>query len=322
MSARHERRSSFIPRLAPAALVPSFIVLGAVSGFLRLEGWSGWSAPEVIASTVLLGVAAVGTWWATVRDQPGVRRGLATGLVGVYAGMLLLRLGGLRVHVEAWTDPRLLWVSLGLAALGLGGLAGRRRWGRWLTMGLAFAGFGSAFVNAVVGTASEHGQWLHTAYATGCALVVWNLAGDRVAAEDWDTEHDALWRMRSPLVGWLRAAIVSAFVAVPMLLVYAWVQPGRIPSLVGPAVALGVAIATCTALTVRGKVIGALGLVVSGFGLLVLTFAGFASASVPFERDIAMYYLVFWAPVSVCTMVAGVELVRSICKALGPAADA
>ncbi len=60
--------------------------------------------------------------------------------------------------------------------------------------------------------------------------------------------------------------ILTAFAAVPMLLVYAWVQP-IVPATQTTAVVLAALLALGAILAVRGKLVGALMLVLAGAGL-------------------------------------------------------
>jgi hypothetical protein len=116
----------------------------------------------------------------------------------------------------------------------------------------------------------------------------------------------AMWRRREPVVRWLRASLVASFVAAPMLLVYAWMQP-LAPQTQTTAVVLAAALAAGATLAVRGKLIGALLLVGAGLGLAAQTIATCLLAS---QSQIALYYVVFWAPAALIAIVTGTLLAR------------
>jgi hypothetical protein len=89
-------------------------------------------------------------------------------------------------------------------------------------------------------------------------------------------------------------------VAVPMLLVYAWMQP-IVPATVVPAQLVAAVLTLGVAAAARGRVLGALLLVVGGAGLLVVTAATYFGAEAGTTR-VASYYVVFWLPAALTSL--------------------
>jgi hypothetical protein len=113
---------------------------------------------------------------------------------------------------------------------------------------------------------------------------------------------------------WLRLALIAAFLAVPMLLVYAWMQP-IVPATATTAVVLAAALAIAGTLAVRGKLIGAILLVAAGCGLAAQAIA--TTALAPDDvRKLTYYYDVFWAPAALLAIVCGVLMVRPMLRLL------
>lgn len=100
--------------------------------------------------------------------------------------------------------------------------------------------------------------------------------------------------------------MIASFLAVPMLIVYAWMQP-LAPQTATTAVTLAAALTTGAVLGVRGKVIGALLLVVAGLGLAAQTIA---TVMLAHDLRIAICYVAFWAPGALISIVTGCLLVR------------
>jgi hypothetical protein len=254
----------------------------------------------------------------TTWDSVFARRVLGMGLLGAFAVLLLGHLGGRPMPIDGWTDDRYVWLLLVVIGATLGGLALRQSWARWLGIALGLAGAASAGLN-LVPLWDRPGAQLGLALALtgGSALLAVALAGGTMAESDRRGPLTAMWRSDAPVVGWLRGAILSGFVAVPMLVVYGWMQPGSIASLRNPAVVLAGFLAVATAASVRGKVGGALMLALGGVALAVLGVAAFTAASIPLERTIAGYYLVFWVPAAGCAVISGCR-VAHLAFQIGP----
>lgn len=150
----------------------------------------------------------------------------------------------------------------------------------------------------------------------GALLVIANLAGCAVR-ERFERGASAVWTSPDPALRWLRWTIMLHFAAIPMLLVYAWMQP-IVSTTTTLAVILAGLLSMSVALAVAGKVIGALGLILGGLGLLAhtgLTVCGAYEQSAAIGQ-IALYYTVFWAPAGVCAAMCGVRLARPVLRML------
>jgi hypothetical protein len=99
-----------------------------------------------------------------------------------------------------------------------------------------------------------------------------------------------------------------------MLLVYAWLQPIA-PETRTTAFVLAAALAVGGVLAVRGKLAGALVLVVAGIGLVAQTAITALDTPVA-ERQIALYYAVFWLPAGALALACGVRMVRPTLRLL------
>jgi hypothetical protein len=152
--------------------------------------------------------------------------------------------------------------------------------------------------------------WVHCITALGGATIVVNL----VAARSTFVAPEA-WTRPEPVVRALRFAMVAAFAAAPMLLVYAWIQP-IVAATRTTALILAALLAISTALAARGKLVGALLLVATGLGLAAQTIATVSLASTPQAAHIAAYYCVFWSPAALTAIVSGCLMIRPIARLL------
>jgi hypothetical protein len=233
------------------------------------------------------------------------------------------------IAFDLFPDRRLAIVVGAALVLAVVGLVARRTWARWLGLALGAVGTLSGGLNAihywpVTGAVDPaHVEWSMQMYLTtwvllvsaiGGALVVLNLASPAVREACAAKSRDPAWSSDHGLLRSLRAMVVSAFAAVPMLLVYAWLQP-IVPATRDSALALAAALALGGILAVRGKVIGALLLVISGGGLLAQT-AITALDAAPDQRGIAGYYAVFWLPAAALAIVCGVRLAGPMLRLL------
>jgi hypothetical protein len=146
--------------------------------------------------------------------------------------------------------------------------------------------------------------------AGGGALIVTSLVLARPAFT-----APAAWTRPDPVMRALRLSVIASFVAVPMLLVYAWIQP-IVPATATTAVVLAAALALGATLALRGKLVGALLLVVSGAGLLGQTLASALLAEGPQQGAVIGYYAVFWTPAAVLALVTGALMVRPTLRLL------
>jgi len=278
----------------------------------HLASYTAWIGPVHIAASVVVAAltlaAPVMVWrrWT----KPSVAA--AAFLLAVQLAILVLTLAGVKiVGPTLFPSTRVAVVVAIVLAIAIVGLVCGRIWGRWLGIALGVTGVMSGGFNAIgfwsVTRAPQlawpewsrqtyEQAWLFWVTLVGSALIVVLLA--RVKLADTTT-----WASRHRL---LRTTVMAAFVAMPMLLVYAWIQP-IVPATQTSAIVLAAALAVAGALTVRGKLAGALLLVLAGAGLLVQTAVTVARAP---ELWLAGYYAAFWAPCGLLAIACGAKLAR------------
>ncbi|HEY1558840.1 MAG TPA: hypothetical protein VGF94_28650, partial [Kofleriaceae bacterium] len=267
-------------------------VLATAVAWYRLfhqgDAWARWPHWGAMIGLSVLGVAtlAAGTRHAKV----GIA--VACTLLGVQAALIACSLAGVHVlAADVFPNARLASVVGVVVVLAMFGLVRRRVWGRWLGAALGAQGAVSGGLNAYwywkVDAAGNLREWECIMWVTaiGGALILANAAALATPS------HDTTWSSRDRLIGLLRATIIAAFVAGLMLLVYAWLQPIA-PETRTTAFVLAAALAVGGVLAVRGKLAGALVLVVAGIGLVAQTAITALDTPVA-ERQIALYYAVF-----------------------------
>jgi hypothetical protein len=309
----------FDRRILPTLAVAIPLVALALGHHLTRE--LAWLGGFELAVTAGLGVAALATiaaTWARLRWL-----GIATtaGMLVAYIVYVLGEAAGMQLVPIQPPDPRFAVVLSAGTLLGVAGLVARRQWARWLCLALGAAGVGAGGLNMIhtwdlggtpgldleLSIALYRLEWMYLVTSIGGALIVVNL----VAARDAFVAGEA-WNRSEPVVRALRATLLASFVAVPMLLVYAWMQP-LVAATVPTALAIAGALVVGAVLAVRGRLIGALILVVAGAGLVAQSLATVLLAEQP---RIALYYLVFWAPAAVAAIVAGALLARPTLRIL------
>ena len=300
----------FGPKAAATALL-----VATAAGALHLEpSFASWSDGFARATSLGLVLGVASTLYAVFRGGAFERRCVAAALLLAVSVFLVARLGGYDVRVAVWPDLRYVAVLLGAVTAAALGVIARRRWARWLALCLAFAGASTATINLVsLDIDPSRLGWMLGVLAIGSALVITNLAGVTMARSDVidDADFSQAWSDRVRPVWWLRSAMLSAFVAAPMLVLYAWAQEGTVESFETPAVLLAAALVVATVLVVRGRAIGAL--LLGGCGVLLLLFVVLlvGAADFAWERDVALYYVVFWLPAGIAATISGAHLGRA-----------
>lgn len=290
----------------------SCVLLVAVAAGASPHAWvddlAGWTAPLLLA----VAASAVGVHLR----RASLHRRICLGVLAWVAALLIATLGGAKVPgFVPIEDRRFLLTVLGATAVPIAGLLWRRPWGRWVAIGLGCAGTGASLLHvAQHWGASFERLWMSACLAAGFVALILHASARSLAAQD---EPPAAG-VDSPnaVAGWLRASVVCGVMAVPVLASYGWVQPGRLDALTNPALFLAGALVCVTALTIRGKAVGALGLVLAGAGVLALSVASFTQASVAWESRVAMTYAVFWIPAGLVTIACGVQLARPVWNTL------
>jgi hypothetical protein len=308
-----------LPALALALPVVAFVLL------LHVTRFGGLGDFELQVSFGLF-ACIVATASAVVGYRPRVGIAVVAFLLTANTGFLLSTLSSLELLAMPAPDWKFVLVLSAGMMLGVVGLVLRRPWARWLCLALGATGLGSGGLNAInmweitsnITEADTYVnpewctqmfriQWIYFVNALGGALIVLNLVAARrafVAA--------GVWSGREPVMRVLRLSMIASFVAVPMLLVYAWMQP-IVPATQTTAVVLAAGLTLGAVLAVRGKLVGAVILVVAGLGLLAQTLVTMLLAD---DRFIASYYLVFWTPAAVLAIVSGALLARPVLRVL------
>ncbi len=283
--------------------------------------WIGTFEWVVSGGVVLAGVGtAIATWRGVRWLGIAVSAALLVANTAFVAGTLF---GWHPVAMLAGTSSKFAVVLSAGTMFGVVGLVMRRQWARWLCLALGVAGLGCGTLNAInfwsvsgtpnaIDVAWYHdvlrSEWAYLVNAVGGALIVVNLVAARGSFI-----ASPMWSRPDPVMRWLRLSVITSFLAVPMLLVYAWMQP-IVPATQPTALALAAAITVGAVLAVRGKLIGALLLVATGCGLLAQTIVTVIEAG-PL-REIAGYYAVFWVPAAVPAIVCGILMARPTLRLL------
>lgn len=295
-------------------LVIMALVLAAASAWHLIGAGTAWVTPFVAVISALLVLAVLATLPAVLANVTWLRLALPVVLLGANAGFIVAHELGVRlVSFTPYSSTRFALTLMAALVLGAIGLLRRRMWARWLYLALGAAAIGSGGLNAinywpVSGRVDPlHVAWSHQTIescwgflvsAIAGLVIVANLAGAG-AAFSAGPSHTA-WTSDHRLVRVLRLLVVTALVAVPMLLVYAWMQP-IVPATVVPAQLVAAVLTLGVAAAARGWVLGALLLVVGGAGLLVVTAATYFGAEAGTTR-VASYYVVFWLPAALTSL--------------------
>jgi hypothetical protein len=272
-------------------------------------GWELWGGALPLGVSLALAVAVASGSAALWTGSVAGRRAVGAAVLFGGSAILFASAGG---AVLFGFGPPAYSAALGAAVAIAGvGVVLRRRWARWLALALGAAGGLSAGMNLVwflplAGAAT----WTFALWTAGCALIVAMLAGSDVASADRLGAREEVWRRRDPVVAWMRAAVVTALTAAPMLIVYGWLQAGAVPALRTPALVLAGFLVVAAAIAGSGRLFGALLLAAGAGGLLALS-AGVLALAAPGIRTFAGYYLVFWIPAAVCALVCAAQVARA-----------
>jgi hypothetical protein len=287
--------------------------------------YAAWARPiHWVGAAGILGFAALALALGTRRAGWGIA--IAVTLQSIECAIVTLALAGVNVlGIDVLQDRRLA-VVIAVRMLAIWGLVRRRMWGLWLALAMAALGLVSSGLNLfnywtpTAAPPAEYPEWTRQTYETAWAMSITSLGGALIVAclaapatrAAFARNRDATWSSGGRLIGILRATITAAFAAMPMLLVYAWVQPIA-PATQTTALVLAGALAVGCALAVRGKLAGAFVLVIAGLGLVAQTAFTVAGAS---DRSIAAYYAVFWLPAGALALAAGIALIRPTLRLL------
>ncbi len=179
------------------------------------------------------------------------------------------------------------------------------------------AGIVSAGLNLVNFALTRHSySWLLATHIAGCLIIISVLCGDDM--RNWFRRGSSrVWTSKEPMIQSLRMTILSHFAAIPMLLVYAWMQP-VVEATAPYAVALAALLSVSVILASLRKVVGAVGLTIGGvsllgFGLTTLLLRTGVSQSA-WAGQVAAYYAVFWFPAGICALVCARHLAKPVTR--------
>ena len=299
------------------------VTLALSAAALVMAGYAAWlAAPIGDLSTWLITavVAFIGlaTLAAVAAGATRVKQGIAATLLSINGVVSMSSFLGISLLAfDPYGDPRYALFLSAIIALAVVGLI--RGWFlcRWLALALAAAGILSAGLNLVRWTDFRGAYtWTLAIHISGALLVLATLLGADVRAR-FEKKAAPVWTSREPLLRALRVTIIAILAAIPMLLVYGWMQPVA-PATGTTAIILAAFLSVSVALAARRKVIGALGLVLGGLALLAQTGATVALAySASSEAGwIALYYVVFWTPAGLAALVCGCFLIRPALRLL------
>jgi len=262
-------------------------------------------AVELVLSTLVI-FAAITTACVAFRAAIHTRIAVAAGLLLVADGLLVAHLANAwPLACDPFHSQAYVVFLVGAHSATVYGLVRKRLWARWI--GLAFGTFGalSTGINAF-NFLSVRDDWTWTFFTLffGSVAVGLNLADPALAEVFVSRSKQAtLWRSSDRLVRLTRAAVVANLAAVPMLLVYAWMQP-FVPSTASSAVVLAVVLGVGGTLTILRKIAGGLVLAIAGVVLVAQTVVtGMRGAHQP---ELVAYYAVFWLPAAVLGVACGV----------------
>jgi hypothetical protein len=271
------------------------------------DAWLNITSVMVLGSLAAFSAAAAVSLWTGSRVGRRYTAAVALGSVALAHAALGARVVTLPLLPN---DARVDWVAAALFSVLTYGLFRHQRWARWLTLALTAASLVVAVINWISYAGTTEVEWLW-AISTIYALILLVLLGGRaMAASDRRVPEENVWQQRDPMIRWLRAAAAAGVVAAPLLLVYAWVQTNAVEPIrsISPYLALWIGVATV--LTVVGRSLGAMMLVIGGVALTGHTVALFCLTPVE-HREIAGYYLLFWGPAAITAVVSGFWLARA-----------
>ena len=201
----------------------------------------------------------------------------------------------------------LLMLVLAMAA----GIARGSFGARWVAIAMCTAGVCSAAIN-LVGFYPQSSVlvWSLGLHLSGAALVLACLVAPPLR-DAFYRDAPQLWTSKRPVLRIVRWTISANIVAIPLLLVFAWDQP-LVESTARLAPILAAVSSVALVLTIRRKTVGAILLACCGICLLFLavytTWA--AHTTGPSSARLSYYYLVFWLPAGLLSMICAASISR------------
>lgn len=286
--------------IAPLSLAAMALLLGHPTWAAHMSDMTG----PVRVLTGLLVAASLATAALGSRPAARLRLALVLATMTVVTGVLTLRAVG---RWPFWWDgfgsagyAGFLAITMGAATIGVACAA---LWARWVALTFALAAIGTGGLNAVwLFDRHDEWSWMPILSVLCGGLLLLGLAHPTMRQRCKRAQATALWSSPDRVVHVSRAAVIANMLAIPMLLVYALVQP-IVPATVGSAFGLAPLLALGCTLVLRGKVAGVIGLGVTGLWLAahtVATLRGSDGATI----QTALYYAAFWTPAALLGVVA------------------
>ncbi len=289
-----------------------------------LAAYTAWlgnaeSGTFELVCTGIIGLGAIGSVLASATGSLRWQRAIAGSLFLVMASIILSNLLDLQLlSINPFPDPRYASFLVGLLVLVVAGL--NRGWfvARWLALALAGGGILSSGLNlAPFALLACDYTWQLGIGLSGSVLILSNLLGSQ-QREHFEQHAAPLWASPDPLLRSIRWTVLAFMAAIPLLLVYAWMQP-IVPETAAYALPLALFLSIAIGLSVAGRVVGAIGLVIGGISLLLQ--AGFTIVLArdsldPVHADIALYYATFWVPAGLTALYCGARMSAPLLRLL------
>ena len=307
------RRRLEVPLLLLGLAAAVCLLAWAASWSVRVSG--GWYGPIERAIVTGLVVSAGVASFAVLRGHVGLRVCLAAVMALGPVIHFFAEASGHGLSYSVWDSQRIGLLCAIACTGGAVGLVLRKAWARWMALAAAIGGVGTSGLNIVNTIGVQHEMtWIHAVAISFSAIVGLALLGPSVRAQFEREGEQSVWSSQDWSVRGIRATVLSQLVAIPMLLVYAWLQP-IVPQTRTMALVLAAVLGLGALLTMGRKLLGALCLVLAGPALLALTAAtawlAHASGD-PVNTSIAGYYACFWAPAGLISTLTGLSLIKPV----------
>ncbi len=304
-----------MPSRAPLILSLLGLAMTTYAGWLGYTDMSCFerAATLVVGSLSLLSIAAV------AGQRLRLQRGISMTLFAMMMVMLASKyLGHQLLAIDLMHDERYATFLLVLLGVNVVGIMRGSFLARWLSLALAGGGVLSAGLNlAPFATQPSQYTWTLAIGIAGSLLILANLLGSK-QREHFERDASPLWSSQDPLLKAIRWTMISFMAAVPMLLVYTWMQP-IVPATAQTALPLAIFLSLSILASAKRWVIGAVGLVLGGIALITqaaFTYVLAAQMPHPVFANVALYYAVFWVPAGLMALLCGARMVAPVLRLL------
>lgn len=302
--------------------------VAAVAAHHLLGASTAWITRFDAAASVALVALALAAVPATLARAVPPRIAIAVAVLGANVAFIVATLAGRTlVRFPLYPSSRFAVVLAIATTAGAVGLVRRRMWARWLYLALGAGAIGCGALNLLnFWSVSGHVDPSATAWSMQVIEQAWGYAitivaglllvgtlapiGDAFVA---GPSH-ATWTSDAAVMRTLRLSTIATLAAVPMLLVYAWMQPVA-PATRTPALVLAALLTVGVIAAVRGHLIGALVQCLGGLGLAAQTVATWRLAPAA-AAHVPLYYAVFWMPAALLAVAAAAQLAGPVARLL------